>query len=139
MINTRPHSRTLSESGWTPHARERPSSVVAATLRFWRPNTREDRPEPKRRDASSSRLRRASRYTAATHLTAVPPRALQALEKYNIEKDIAAFIKKEFDKKYNPTWHCIVGRNFGSYVTHETKHFIYFYLGQVAVLLFKSG
>lgn len=37
----------------------------------------------------------------------------QALEKYNIEKDIAAFIKKEFDKKYNPTWHCIVGRNFG--------------------------
>ena len=60
-------------------------------------------------------------------------------KKYNIEKDIAAFIKKEFDKKYNPTWHCIVGRNFGSYVTHETKHFIYFYLGQVAILLFKSG
>ncbi|KAG8035955.1 hypothetical protein G9C98_003081 [Cotesia typhae] len=65
--------------------------------------------------------------------------ATQALEKYNIEKDIAAFIKKEFDKKYNPTWHCIVGRNFGSYVTHETRHFIYFYLGQVAILLFKSG
>ena len=63
----------------------------------------------------------------------------QALEKYNIEKDIAAYIKKEFDKKYNPTWHCIVGRNFGSYVTHETRHFIYFYLGQVAILLFKSG
>merc|ERR1712189_114906 len=57
--------------------------------------------------------------------------AKQALDKYNIEKDIAAFIKKEFDKKYNPTWHCIVGRNFGSYVTHETKHFIYFYMGQV--------
>lgn len=65
--------------------------------------------------------------------------AMQALEKYNIEKDIAAYVKKEFDKKYNPTWHCIVGRNFGSYVTHETKHFIYFYLGQVAILLFKSG
>ncbi len=26
--------------------------------------------------------------------------AVQALEKYNVEKDIAAFIKKEFDKKY---------------------------------------
>merc|ERR1712129_341859 len=52
---------------------------------------------------------------------------------------ISAYIKKEFDKKYNPTWHCIVGRNFGSYVTHETRHFIYFYLGQVAILLFKSG
>ena len=65
--------------------------------------------------------------------------ATQALEKFNIEKDIAAFIKKEFDKKYNPTWHCIVGRNFGSYVTHETKHFIYFYLGQVAVRPLRQG
>ena len=90
----------------------------------------------------------------------------QALEKYNIEKDIASYIKKEvrclvlclvswclapllthpmraaplqFDKKFGPTWHCIVGRNFGSFVTHETKHFLYMYLGQVAVLLFKSG
>lgn len=50
-----------------------------------------------------------------------------------------ADIKKEFDKKYGPTWHVVVGRNFGSYVTHETKHFIYFYLGQVAILCFKSG
>ena len=56
-----------------------------------------------------------------------------------ITQDVAAYIKREFDKKYNPTWHVIVGRNFGSYVTHETKHFIYFYLGQVAILLFKSG
>eukprot|EP00887_Chlorella_sp_A99_P004063 scaffold11.g4063.t1 len=65
--------------------------------------------------------------------------AVAALDKYTIEKDVAAYIKKEFDSKHNPTWHCIVGRNFGSYVTHETKHFIYFYLGSVAVLLFKSG
>ncbi|VDM24681.1 unnamed protein product [Hydatigera taeniaeformis] len=65
--------------------------------------------------------------------------AQDAMEKFNIEKDIAAHIKKEFDKLYSPTWHCIVGRNFGSYVTHESKHFIYFYMGQVAILLFKSG
>lgn len=65
--------------------------------------------------------------------------ALQALEQHTVEKDVAAYIKKEFDKKFSPTWHCIVGRNFGSYVTHETKHFIYFYLDQIAVLLFKSG
>ena len=65
--------------------------------------------------------------------------ATKAIDSYNIEKDIACYIKKEFDRKHNPTWHCVVGRNFGSYVTHETKHFIYFYLGQIAVLLFKSG
>ncbi|XP_005377635.1 PREDICTED: dynein light chain 1, cytoplasmic-like [Chinchilla lanigera] len=63
----------------------------------------------------------------------------QMLERFNIEKDIVAYIKMEFDKKYNPTWHCIVGRNFSSYVTHESKHFIYFYLGQVAILLLRSG
>lgn len=53
--------------------------------------------------------------------------------------------------------HCIVGRNFGSFVTHgtlqlskatiwwltglstETKHFIYFYVGNLAVLLYKTA
>lgn len=37
----------------------------------------------------------------------------QALEKYTVEKDIAGYIKKEFDKKHGPMWHCIVGRHFG--------------------------
>lgn len=52
-----------------------------------------------------------------------------ALDKFNMERDIASYIKKEFDKKYNPTWHCVVGKSFGSYITHESKHFIYFYIG----------
>ena len=105
--------------------------------------------------------------------------ATSAMDKFSIEKDVAAYIKKvlpsslslydaisshsfsaklhqkqcqvvndnmtkwliaqEMDKKHTPTWHCIVGRNFGSYVTHETKHFAYFYIGQMACLLFKSG
>ncbi|CAL8094398.1 unnamed protein product [Calicophoron daubneyi] len=63
----------------------------------------------------------------------------QAMRQFKLEKDIAAYIKKEFDKHYTPTWHCVVGRTFGSFVTHERKHFIYFYLGNNAVLLFKSG
>ena len=46
--------------------------------------------------------------------------ASAALEKYTIEKDIAAQIKKEFDKRHGPTWHVVVGKNFGSYVTHGT-------------------
>ena len=62
-----------------------------------------------------------------------------AMEKYTTEKEIAGFIKKEFDKKYNPTWHCIVGHSFGSYVTHETKNFIFFFLNQYAILLLKAG
>ncbi|KAL7104910.1 hypothetical protein ACP275_07G012000 [Erythranthe tilingii] len=65
--------------------------------------------------------------------------AVAAFEKNNVEKDVAEHIKKMFDQKYGPTWHCIVGKNFGSYVTHETNHFVYFYLDSKAVLLFKSG
>ncbi|KAJ5086018.1 Dynein light chain type 1/2 [Penicillium argentinense] len=64
--------------------------------------------------------------------------AIEAMEKYHIEKDIAQYIKKEFDSRKGATWHCVVGRNFGSFVTHETKHFIYFYLGHCAILLFKT-
>ncbi|KAJ9646494.1 Dynein light chain [Coniosporium tulheliwenetii] len=64
--------------------------------------------------------------------------ATEAMSKFNIEKDIAQYIKKEFDARKGATWHCIVGRNFGSFVTHETKHFIYFYLGHCAILLFKT-
>ena len=50
--------------------------------------------------------------------------ASAALEKYNIEKDIAAQIKKEFDRRHGPTWHVVVGKNFGSYVTHGEYAFV---------------
>ena len=39
----------------------------------------------------------------------------------------------------SPTWHVVIGTNYGSHVVHATKHFIYFYLGPKAVLIFKSG
>ncbi|OAA49705.1 dynein light chain [Cordyceps fumosorosea ARSEF 2679] len=64
--------------------------------------------------------------------------AQEAMAKFTVEKDIAQHIKRTFDERKGPTWHCIVGRNFGSFVTHETKHFIYFYLGHCAILLFKT-
>ena len=35
--------------------------------------------------------------------------------------------------RYNPTWHCIVGRNFGSYVTHETRWVPHFKLQQISL------
>lgn len=65
--------------------------------------------------------------------------AKDAMKQNNVEKDIAQTIKKNFDQRYGNTWHCIVGRNFGSFVTHETKHFIYFYVGNLAVLLYKTA
>ncbi|KNC53248.1 uncharacterized protein AMSG_08736 [Thecamonas trahens ATCC 50062] len=65
--------------------------------------------------------------------------ATNALIDFNNEHDMASSIKYKFDDFYAPTWHCIVGRNFGSHVTHEVDHFIYFYIGQMGFLLFKTG
>ncbi|CAN0088096.1 unnamed protein product [Ascophyllum nodosum] len=48
-------------------------------------------------------------------------------------------IKKHFDARWNPSWHVVIGRNFGSFVTHETTCFVYFYLGDKAVMIFKAG
>ncbi|KAI9297204.1 dynein light chain 1 [Neoconidiobolus thromboides FSU 785] len=64
--------------------------------------------------------------------------AAEALEKNNVERDVATYIKRHFDQKYGPHWHCIVGRSFGSSVTHETKCFIYFYIGLTAILLYRT-
>ncbi|MES1905861.1 MAG: Dynein light chain 1, cytoplasmic, partial [Paramarteilia canceri] len=55
-----------------------------------------------------------------------------------IEKDIAEHLKKGLDSSFEPTWHVIVGRNFGAYVTHEGKHFIYAYVGKTAVMAYKN-
>ena len=63
----------------------------------------------------------------------------EGCKKSEFHNFLAKKIKKEFDASYGGVWHCIVGRNFGSFVVHQSRTFIYFYLGQTAVLLFKSG
>ena len=65
--------------------------------------------------------------------------AVDGLDKFNTEKEVAQYLRKAFVDKYHGVWHCIVGRNFGSYVTNEAKHYIYFYQGQIAVCLFKTN
>lgn len=44
--------------------------------------------------------------------------ALEALNKFTVEKDIAAHVKKTMDLTFGPTWHAVVGQKYGSYVTH---------------------
>ena len=56
----------------------------------------------------------------------------------NKEQTIAAVIKSDFDHYHGSTWHCIVGKSFGSLVSYEPGNFIYFYIGDFAVLLFKT-
>ena len=65
--------------------------------------------------------------------------SMKGFEKFAIERDIAKYIKEQADLIYGCNWHCIVGKQFGSYVTHESKHYIYFYIGETSILLWKYG
>ena len=52
---------------------------------------------------------------------------------------IATFIRTTFEKEYGKSWNCVVGSNFGSYVTHEIKTYIYFSVQPgINVLLWKA-
>ncbi|GMI81214.1 hypothetical protein like AT5G20110 [Hibiscus trionum] len=64
-------------------------------------------------------------------------RTYDSLEKFS-SRHMAYNIKKEFDKVYGPTWHCIVGSNFGSFVTHSTGCFLYFSMEKLYILIFKT-
>ncbi|KAH7844650.1 hypothetical protein Vadar_030248 [Vaccinium darrowii] len=67
--------------------------------------------------------------------------AAKALDIYDVTEptEIARFIKKEFDGIYGPGWQCIVGTDFGSFVTHCYGCFIYFCIGSLAILLFRGS
>ena len=63
-----------------------------------------------------------------------------AIDKYDggTEMQISECIKKFFDSKYAPNWHCVVGKNFASHVSYENKTFIFFYIGKTAICLYKA-
>ncbi|GLI69250.1 hypothetical protein VaNZ11_013827 [Volvox africanus] len=71
--------------------------------------------------------------------------ALIAVDKYRQLKDIAFYIKHEYDKKYpgsgkatEGVYHCIVGKSFASAVSHETRQFIHMKVDTYHVILWKS-
>lgn len=53
--------------------------------------------------------------------------------------DAAEKIKVEFDTRWSPHWHVIIGRNFGAFVTHETKNFIFFYLEDKGIMMYRQS
>ena len=53
--------------------------------------------------------------------------------------NITKRIKEHMDEKWSPSWHVVIGRNFGSMVTHETRSFLYFYYNNKAVMMYKAG
>ncbi|XVF88398.1 hypothetical protein PTKIN_Ptkin19aG0048000 [Pterospermum kingtungense] len=64
-------------------------------------------------------------------------RTYDSLEKFS-SIHMAYNMMKELDKVYGPAWHCIVGSNFGSFVTHSTGCFLYFSKEKLYILVFKT-
>ncbi|GIY08905.1 dynein light chain 1, cytoplasmic [Caerostris extrusa] len=64
--------------------------------------------------------------------------ATQAIKLYSTEKHIAESIKQDFDQMYHPTWHCIVGRNWGSCVTHSKQCYVRLAYKDLTILLYRS-
>ncbi|KAJ9153644.1 hypothetical protein P3X46_027063 [Hevea brasiliensis] len=67
--------------------------------------------------------------------------AAKALDFFDVTEatEIACFIKKQFDTAYVPGWQCIIGTDFGSFVTHCCGCFIYFQIGSLPILLFRGS
>lgn len=72
------------------------------------------------------------------HAVSCAKKTFDGLDKFS-SKALAFSLKKEFDVVYGPAWHCIVGTSFGSFVTHSVGGFIYFSLGKLYILLFKTS
>eukprot|EP01096_Ripella_sp_DP13-Kostka_P014899 TRINITY_DN6833_c0_g2_i3.p3 TRINITY_DN6833_c0_g2~~TRINITY_DN6833_c0_g2_i3.p3 ORF type:complete len:112 (-),score=36.27 TRINITY_DN6833_c0_g2_i3:547-843(-) len=55
------------------------------------------------------------------------------------ERKIAEILKTTCDEKYGSAWHCVVGKSYGVWVTHETGSFIYVEINGLNVVLWKNG
>nr|XP_023874174.1 dynein light chain 1, cytoplasmic-like [Quercus suber]POE83807.1 dynein light chain 1, cytoplasmic [Quercus suber] len=67
--------------------------------------------------------------------------AYQALDLREVSdcQSIAHYIKQKFDEAYGPAWHFVVGKDFGSCITHIHGCFIFFHVEMLEFLIFKDG
>lgn len=47
----------------------------------------------------------------------------EAFDKYDSEELVAKYIKEKFEQKYDDTWHCIVGKSYGSCISYSDQYF----------------
>ena len=65
--------------------------------------------------------------------------AISAFRHQKFDISIAEEITKGLNLIYGPTWQCVVGSNFGSYVTFEPGQILNFFLENKVVLIFKKN
>eukprot|EP00891_Asterochloris_glomerata_P005650 jgi/Astpho2/5650/gw1.00079.212.1_t len=71
--------------------------------------------------------------------------ALAAVHKHKQFKDIACYIKQQFDRKYPSSgkategvYHCVCGKRFATALSHETRSYIHLQIDTMHIILFKS-
>jgi dynein light chain LC8-type len=63
-----------------------------------------------------------------------------AFENSRSDKEVALAVKKSFDTQFAAVWNCVVGKDFGSHVVYQTRHYIFLsYFDSTYVLLWKSN
>ena len=65
---------------------------------------------------------------------------IENFEKFSAERVIAQKIRAEFDKIYGESWCCVVGKNFGSHVIHQTGAYLFCNMNEeISILLWKTA
>lgn len=76
------------------------------------------------------------------YITEVSVNAIKMVEKSEKTvhfKDVALVIKSDLDANKGGLWNVIIGKSFGSFVSHENKCITHFNIGSNAFLIWKYG
>ena len=65
--------------------------------------------------------------------------ALEALERFEAESEVASHIKARMEEAYRPQFHVVVGRSFGCSLTYEVHTFLELELRGYKIVIFKAG
>ena len=60
-----------------------------------------------------------------------------ALKKYTAEKEMADFIKNEFDNLFDRDWQIVIGKDFSVAFSFEIENFVFFQIEDVYFLFYK--
>ena len=55
------------------------------------------------------------------------------------DKQIAEYIREKMEEREAGKWNVVVGRDFASHVSHMSKKYGYYQLGEQSILVWKSG
>ena len=60
-----------------------------------------------------------------------------ALSKFTAEKEMADYIKTEFDKMFEPEWQIVIGKDFSVAFSFEIENFVFYQIEDIYFLFYK--